>query len=172
MDLSDFSLTGIAGQRSDFATGTIPTILSFSYNATDFIATLTLNQSIEASKIDLQVLSGGVFDTSGNRLDGDWVNSSPAYTFSGSSLTPSNSGNGIAGGNFSFRIHVLPGDTNQLGDEVTTADQSFSETKLNSLLVGPTPFLGYTIFVDINGSTIVDSFDISGVRNRIGSKLL
>jgi large repetitive protein len=177
LGLADFRLTGIAGLRADLATGTIPTILSYSYNATDFIATLTLNQSIEASKIDLEVLAAGVFDASGNRLDGEWVNNSASYTFLGSSPTPTNSGNGVAGGDFSFRMHVLPGDTNRTGDEVTLADQTTidSAPPLNGQLVGntnPAPTGGYSIFFDINGSNVIDTFDVIGVRNRNGSKLL
>lgn|GEM_PF-3432479 len=168
LDLSDFRLTGTAGIRADLATGTIPSILSFTYDAVNFIATLTLNQSIEASKIDLEVLSAGVFDASGNRLDGEWTNDTSSFA--------TGSGNGTAGGDFSFRMHVLPGDANRLGNEVTGTgvgeDQTLVENANNKQILFNTAELGYTIFLDVNGSAKVDPFDVTAVRNRIGSKLL
>ncbi len=97
LSIEDFVLSGIAGVRADDTTASIPTILSVSFNPTTFIATVTLSQSIEPAIISIAVLSNGVFDTSGNKLDGEWQNN----------VTVGNSGNGIAGGDFNFVFNVL-----------------------------------------------------------------
>jgi hypothetical protein len=56
--------------------------------------------------------SDPIRDSDGNRLDGDWTNPT-STTDAGTSSYPS--GNGLAGGDFHFRLNVLPGDANQDG---------------------------------------------------------
>ncbi|MFG0266793.1 MAG: beta strand repeat-containing protein [Rhodopirellula sp. JB055] len=90
--IGDFSLSGIAGLRPDLTTGNIPQVLSV--DAAGNKVTLTLNQVLDASQMTLKVLSQGVTNATGDRLDG---------------------------GDFVFQFNVLPGDVNQDG-EVTTVD--------------------------------------------------
>ena len=54
------------------------------------------------------MLPDSVTDVAGNALDGEWDNGTDTY----------NSGDGAAGGDFAFRIDILPGDVNQVGDTV------------------------------------------------------
>ena len=171
LDASDFLLTAsVAGIRADGSTAAIPRVSSVSFNSTTFVATLVLSQSIEASIINLQVLASGVRDVSGNMLDGEWVNSSSTA-----------SGNGTAGGDFSFQFNVLPGkavqvlpsgnysnatvDFNPDGLAIINAQPGFIE---DGFVEAP-----YTIFADLNGSgESVDSIDLDLMIRRRFSKLL
>ncbi len=72
LSVSDFVITGVAGIRADGATGTIPRVDSYSYNAATRLATLTLNQSLDPSTLTLLIASANISDVSGNRLDGEW----------------------------------------------------------------------------------------------------
>jgi hypothetical protein len=88
---------------------------SFSYNSATFTATWTLAQPIGADKllIDLDGDTGGVTDAAGNvLLDGEWQNGVSTV-----------SGNNEPGGDFRFRLNVLPGDVDQSG-EVDDLDAS------------------------------------------------
>ncbi len=136
------------------------------WDAVNRIATLTLNRSFEAGEMNIQILSSGVTDTAGNRLDGEWQNGITTYS--------PGSGNGVAGGDFMFNINVLPGDTNRSGD-VSVADQSLIEatgTINSSIFASGNPSSGYNQFYDVNGDNRVDSNDVNAVRNRINGKLL
>ncbi len=106
---SDLLLTGINVPSYNVAGGT------FSYDANTFTATWTLPLSIGADQLMLALNANGsnpIEDAAGNRLDGEWTNPT-STTQSSSSSYPS--GSGTAGGNFTFRFNVLPGDANQDG---------------------------------------------------------
>ncbi|RME22555.1 MAG: tandem-95 repeat protein, partial [Candidatus Zixiibacteriota bacterium] len=96
LDRNDFVLEGIAGVRADLTPGQIPQIIDVAVDTSGLFATLTLSGSLDASKLTLRVLSNGVFDSAGNRLDGD--------------------SSGQAGGDYAFSFNVLPGDIDQDGD--------------------------------------------------------
>ncbi len=99
LDVGDFSLaTSVAGRRNDGTTAFIPSVTSVSFDGATNVATLQLNQSIDASVINLVISASGVFDSSGRRLDGEWTNG-----------VSSESGNTTQGGDFSFQFNVLPG---------------------------------------------------------------
>lgn len=161
LNLSDFAISGIAGVRPDvtgtFGTSSIPVIQSFTYNATTKTATLFLNQAIEASVVDISVLSTGVFDVSGNRLWGNWTNGSS--TISGSTNTPAD---------FSFRFYVLPGDVDRDGD-IDGNDQLVIAN--NGSLIG-TIFTGsYNQYRDVDGNASVNANDRLSVKSKVGSAL-
>ncbi|AMV30541.1 Cadherin domain protein [Pirellula sp. SH-Sr6A] len=171
LSVSDFSLlSSVAGIRADGATSSIPQVVSVAFNPTTFIATLTLNQSLDASVINLQVLAAGVTDSSGNRLDGEWSNTLSAI-----------SGNGFAGGDFNFQFNVLPGKAAQVIPNETYSNAAVSFGTDGLLVIGAQAgFIEdgyvespYSIFADINGSgDSVDSIDVESVVRRIASRLL
>jgi hypothetical protein len=127
---------------------------SFTYDPATFTATLTLPQAIGADKLLLDVR--GVTDKAGNALDGEWPGSTPGFP----------SGDGAAGGDFSFRFDVLPGDVNQDG-AVNASDVAAVRGAQ-----GSTPVFGaYAAVYDCNGDRIVGSTDLIKVRNRQGTQL-
>jgi hypothetical protein len=80
---------------------------AFAYDPATFTATWTLAANVGPDKLLLDhaggVADGGVADALGNNLlDGEWSNGADAFA----------SGDGTAGGDFEFRIDVLPGDGN------------------------------------------------------------
>ena len=99
---------------------------SFSY--ADDVATWTLPSSyLTDDQYMLYIPSAAVTNSAGQQLDGEFINTSSSGV--GSSLP---SGDGVAGGDFAFNFHVLPGDANQDGD-VTAA------TLAHQASVPPTP---------------------------------
>ena len=106
----DLALTGVNVPSYGFS--------AFSYDAVAHRATWTLSQNLVRDKLLLDLdgsTANAVVDAVGNRLDGDWVNPtwSPPSAPTGGDAWPS--GDGTAGGDFQFRINVLPGDINQDG---------------------------------------------------------
>ena len=106
----DLALTGVNVPSYGFS--------AFSYDAVAYRATWTLSQNLSRDKLLLDLdgsTANAVVDMAGNRLDGDWVNPtwSPPSAPTGGDAWPS--GDGTAGGDFQFRINVLPGDINQDG---------------------------------------------------------
>ncbi len=140
----------------------------FTYDPVTFTATWTLAASIAADKLllDLDADAGGVTDANGNALDGEWTNpTAPAN--GGADTFPS--GDGIAGGDFHFRLNVLPGDVNRSGGSVLGSDVTLTRNAQNST-PGAVNSL-YTIFKDVNGSGSILGSDVTLVRNRQGSTL-
>jgi hypothetical protein len=83
-------------------------IAQFSYDPETHTATWTLAKALGTDAVQVSLAAGGadaVRDDSGNALDGEWSDGASAV-----------SGDGVAGGDFTFGIRVLPGDTN--GDNV------------------------------------------------------
>lgn len=74
-------------------------------NPTGFTYTWTVNTAITGDKLLLKLDDGRV-NASGQMLDGEWTNG----------VSTGNSGNGTAGGDFLFRVNVLPGDADGDGD--------------------------------------------------------
>lgn len=115
-------------------------------------ATYTLSTPIAADKL-LLVLSDNVTDAAGHQLDGEWTGTFP-------------SGNGTEGGDFLFRLNVLPGDADQSG-QVRTPDWRASRAQL-----GAAPGdAGYSIFLDVDGSGIIRTPDWRSARSRLGDEL-
>ena len=106
----DLALTGVNVPSYGFS--------AFSYDAVAHRATWTISQNLSRDKLLVDLdgsTANAVVDTAGNRLDGQWTNPtwSPPSAPAGGDAWPS--GDGTAGGDFQFRINVLPGDVNQDG---------------------------------------------------------
>ena len=103
--------------------GTTLTPSDFSYDATTHAGTWTFSSPLPLDKYRIE-LSTAVTDVGGNALDGEWDN---LFGVDGMGMpTPDTfspvqpgrtflSGNGVAGGDFSFFFSQLPGDGNQDG---------------------------------------------------------
>ena len=89
-------------------------------------------------------------------LDGEWQNG----------ITTTTSGNGVAGGDFSFQMNVLTGDVNRDG-LVGSADTGLLFPALG-LGIGAD---SYTVFADINGSGTVAVNDLATIRSSYGQQV-
>jgi hypothetical protein len=101
----------------DKGTGTPYGISSFSYDTSNYTATVRFdNDANSATPLvvpDQLVIKvkDDVTDVAGNKLDGEWVNpTSVDPSVSQPALHGFNSGNGAVGGDFTFRVTLLPGD--------------------------------------------------------------
>jgi len=122
----------------------------FSYDPSSFTATWTLDRSLPAEKVRLQ-LRDTVHDSSGAALDGEWSDGADTY----------GSGDGTAGGNFNFRFNVVPGDVTRDG-RVNAIDIAHVRTRVGRSTTNPgAPGTAtYTAFDDLDGSG-----DITGDTN-------
>ena len=112
--------------------------------------------------LDLDAGPQGVSDLNGNALDGEWTNPT-ADPGSGSNFA---SGDDVAGGDFQFRINVLPGDVNRSGGILG------NDVNLVKAAQGFAPGEGlYTVFKDVNGSASILGNDVTLVRGRQGLTL-
>jgi hypothetical protein len=113
--------------------------------------------------------SNGVRVVNGPLLDGDWTNPTTA---GGGDTFPS--GDGSPGGDFLFRINVLPGDADRASNRVTSNDQGYVKARLNRSITSPTSQAGgasYSIFADVIGDGRINSNDQGAVKARINSAL-
>jgi hypothetical protein len=129
-------------------------VLAMDYDATTFTATWTLADRLPADKLVLRLAAGtgGVTDLAGNRLDGEW---SPG------GLLPS--GNGAAGGDYVYRLNVLPGDVTRNGG-VNALDVLQVRSRL-------TATNRYSVFCDVNGDGRINVRDTAGVRLNLSNVL-
>jgi hypothetical protein len=91
-------------------TANVPTVAEFSYDIGTMTATWRFEGWANADQYAI-VVKDSVTDLEGNRLDGEWVNYADVY----GSIDAFPSGNGAAGGNFSFIMTILPGDAHPDG---------------------------------------------------------
>lgn len=144
---SHLSLTGV--NATSFQ------IQQFAYDAETYTASWTLSAPLEKNSYLLEIDGDGVspvVNLQGMAIDGDWTTSSSVYP----------SGNGVAGGDFSFAFRVLPGDVNQNSD-VDFYDYSTAVTKIG-LTTGSS---GYSALIDLDGSGSHTSADASGISSRM-----
>jgi cyclophilin family peptidyl-prolyl cis-trans isomerase len=109
VDQADLLLSGVNTPSYNISGG------AFSYDPLTFTATWTLPQAIGSDKLMLALNADGtnpIEDSAGDRLDGEWTNPASTADTSGSAYP---SGNGAAGGDFHFRLNVLPADATQDG---------------------------------------------------------
>ena len=150
---AQFAIVGSVGSYS---------VSGFSYNATDHVATWSLSAVIGADKLYVALPGSGatpVTDVAGNALDGEWTNPTSYSQVGATSTFPS--GNGVAGGDFAFRLDVLPGDSTggSLG-KVNVAD--INQTKSRSSL----PETASSYRSDFDGNGLVNVADINYVKSR------
>ena len=130
-------------------------ISSYAYDAATKTGTWTLTDAIVNDKVRLAVDDAGV-----TGLDGEWV-TAQAYP----------SGNGTAGGDFSFRLNVLRGDANQDGF-VNALDLGQIKSKLNRTATNPgTGVSGYTPFHDLNADGQINALDLGIAKARLNTRL-
>lgn len=135
-------------------------VSAFTYDPATFTAAWTLSTPILNDKLMLNLdgtTANRVVDIAGNGLDGEWLTGITAFP----------SGNGIAGGNFLFRMNVLPGDVNRSGASVVGSDVTLVRNAQN-FSPGTT---GYSPFYDVNGNGQILGSDVTLVRNNQGLSL-
>jgi hypothetical protein len=109
----------------------------------------------------------GVKAPGGPFLDGDWIN--PVGAAAGGDAYPS--GDGAPGGDFRFRVNLLPGDTTRNGT-VLADDYSAVKKKFFKDTTDPTTGdTSYSPFHDVNGDGIILAFDFSEVKKRFFNTL-
>jgi hypothetical protein len=147
VDQADLALKGIN-------TATLASS-AFTYDAVNHVATWTLpTLTKDKLLIELSGSTGGV-SAAGDPtllLDGDWT----------TSVTTGSSGDGTAGGDFDFRLNVLPGDVNQTAP-VNATDVTLVKNRQLSSVTNPT---NYGIFYDVDGSGSIIASDVALVKNR------
>jgi hypothetical protein len=125
---------------------------SFNYDPATFIATWTRTQPIAADKLRLTV-SDSVVGLSGTPLDGDLGAAYP-------------SGDGSAGGDFSLRFDVLPGDVNQNRVVDGNDFQAIVQATFNGAASA-----GYRPLRDLDGNGAINVLDLHSQLSRQGTTL-
>jgi hypothetical protein len=145
----DLSVRGVS--NADYA------VTAFAYDASTRTATWMLARTLRNDKVLIRLesdaggVSGGVAP-----LDGEWTgNAGIPDAFP--------SGDGIPGGDFSFRINILPGDVN--GDRAVSAIDLID---LRRRLVAAGPI---DLGLDLNGDGVVNAIDMAALRRWLLSRL-
>ena len=141
---SDLTVLGV--NVPDYASRMSPG--GFSYDSNTFIAAWTFTAPLTADKLRL-LLDDRVADVAGNALDGEWTDA-----------VSTASGDGAAGGDFSYRMNVLPGDATpsgrvQSGDLIVVRNAQFTRPGV----------AGYSAMLDVDGTANISSADVIKTRN-------
>jgi hypothetical protein len=155
VDVGDLSVRGV--NVANYVLNNV----AFAYDAATFTASWALLAPFgnDRVRLDLNADAGGanpgVTDAAAapNRLDGEWADGADAFP----------SGDGSPGGDFRFRINVLPGDADGSG-AVNVADLGVLATHFNKSPRGPRQG-------DFNGDAKVDVSDL-GVLSTSFNKAL
>jgi hypothetical protein len=157
----DLSVRGTNVPNYAFAPGAT----GFAYDAATRTATWTFSDPLAKDRILLDLDSAspnGVRVDNGEFLDGEWFNGGDSFP----------SGNGIGGGDFLYRMNVLPGDVNRSN---TVVADDFSEVKKrffrSTNAPGPAGDTQYTVFHDTDGSGQIVAADFSAVKQRFFNTL-
>lgn len=152
----DLSIWGVNTPQYDLTS----TADQFTYDPTTFIATWTLPTKIGNDKLLLQLRSdatNGVHSPAGESLDGEWTS-----TLDGQYP----SGDGTAGGEFQFRLNVLPGDIDGNG-VVNFGDAQQVRSRVGDVLGSQT----YDVLRDIDGNGVINFGDAQQVRGKVSTQL-
>ncbi len=162
IDLSDFQLVATPGYIAlSNPIEAIPKITRVTYDAARLTATLFLDKAFGAAVADLKIGAFGVSDSALNKLDGEWKDG----------VTTDGSGNGVPGGDFSFRMFVLPGDSAEetRGSGTRTVNSNDAQ-KVRDLQNGfALPGFGsiaYDARADLDGSSFINSDDSQFSREQ------
>ena len=142
-------------------------VTGFAYDASTRTATWTLAQPLGKDRVllDLDGDDGGVSGVDGRRLDGEWSGPQPSGAY------PFASGDGSPGGDFLFRLNILPGDVNRSG-AVLANDFSNVKKKFFSTAVNPgAGDAAYSVFHDLDGSGTILASDFADVKKRFFNRL-
>jgi hypothetical protein len=132
------------------------TVTNFTYDPATRTGVWTLQQTVLNDKLRL-VLDDALVAG----LDGEWADNADAYP----------SGNGTAGGDFAFKVHVLTGDATQNG-RVDALDLSFVKQRLNRSATNPgTTGATYSVFADVDANGTINALDLSAVKARLNRSL-
>jgi len=130
-------------------------ISGFTYDAATKTGTWTLTTPITNDKVNLFLDDANV-----GGLDGEWT-TAQAYP----------SGNGTAGGDFTFRLNVQRGDANQDGS-VNALDLGQLKSKLNRTATNPgTGTSAYSPFADLNADGQINALDLGIAKARLNNRL-
>ena len=97
----------------------VPMLVEFTYDMATMTATWRFDDLVARDQYILS-LSDDVTDIEGNRLDGEWVNPASVFT-TNSAVSEFPSGDGNAGGTFTFAMTLLAGDAD-LNNKVNGRD--------------------------------------------------
>lgn len=114
-----------------------------------YTATWQMEEVLPLGRYELR-LGDGVVDDDGNALDGEWTNDASTI-----------SGDGVPGGEFSFRFNVLPGDVNQNG--IVDVFDWIEVRNLQGTAYGSPE---YSLLHDIDGRNGIGSADFYAVPLR------
>lgn len=143
---------------------------SFTYDPATMTATWTLARPLANDRVTITLdadaadRAGGVTARDGaTRLDGEWVNGADAFP----------SGDGSSGGDFVFRVNVLPGDATR--DGRADGNDAVQIRTRQALPTGADTRdrrrSGYTVFHDLNGDGWINAVDVALARRRQSSPL-
>ena len=141
--------------------GVVPHVNGLSYDSGTFTATLSFDNVFPAAVIDLNIASANIVNAKGVPLDGEWANN-----------TASASGDGVAGGDFSFRMFFLPGDTVDQSPSaggsrtVNATDAQAVRNTQNGVIEPRYGAIGYDARADLDGSGTINATDSLYERNR------
>jgi hypothetical protein len=134
-------------------------ITNYAYDPATRTATWTLAAPLGLDRVtlDLDGDPGGVTDQTGRSLlDGESTNDALP------------SGNGTVGGDFRFRLNVVPGDVDRNGRVDAFDTLGVKAKQGSSPTVNPT---NYSAILDVDGSGRIDAFDTLGVKAKQGTSL-
>jgi len=146
-------------------------VTAFTYNGPENTATWTLDRAVRNDRLLLDLdgdSPGAVHDWAGGTaepLDGEWA-------AGGTDTFPS--GDGTAGGDFRFRVNVLPGDVDRSGGRVNSVDLLQVRRRQGASTAsapGASSSRGYSVFCDVNGNGAVSPVDMALVRSRLQTRL-
>jgi hypothetical protein len=151
---------GSADLRASGVNGANREITAFRYDGRTRTAQWTLRNPISADRLTLALTTSRV-NRAGNLLDGEWANGADTYP----------GGNGTAGGDFRFRLNVLPGDVNRNGSVLA---DDYSEVKRKFFTSTSNPGTGgaaYAVYDDVDGSGSILADDFAAVKSRFFTRL-
>jgi hypothetical protein len=139
-------------------------VSDFSYDPQTATAVWTLDRPVGADRLGLHLDAGpdGVRGSdNGLALDGEWSDGASAFP----------SGDGTPGGDFAFRINVLPGDATRDG-VVNALDLAQIKRRLfrrpGDGVVGAA---AYSPFADVTGDRVINALDLGAIKLRLNAAL-
>ncbi|HEX4148087.1 MAG TPA: hypothetical protein VHY20_03825, partial [Pirellulales bacterium] len=141
------------------AANTQPTVASFYYDSTHFIATWTFASPLVLNANRINLDNTQVTDAAGADLDGQWADQSSTFAPQGGI----GSGNGAPGSDFNFGFYTLPGDVKNQGTVLTG-----STILVRNALGTSIGDSGYNYLYDVKGLGTILSSAFIAVRNDLG----
>lgn len=126
-------------------------------NPSGFTYTWTVTTPIVGDRLLIE-LDDAKVTSSGSSLDGEWTDNT----------STGNSGNGTAGGDFKFRVNVLPGDVDGDGDTQNDDRMDVRLAMFTSTSVGGST---YSTRRDLDGSGKINVVDFIIARNHLNKTL-